>query len=94
MPDASFWLCLAILGMTMCLAVVQGRSHERLIRLERKLDFLLRDAGIDPVPAIGEEVIALARDGKKIEAIKRYREMTGVGLAEAKERIEEIGRGS
>ena len=37
---------------------------------------------------ISQEVADLARQGKKIEAIKLLREQTGVGLKEAKERIE------
>jgi ribosomal protein L7/L12 len=41
-------------------------------------------AGVDP------EVVALASQGKKIEAIKRYRELTGVGLAEAKDAVDRL----
>ena len=37
-----------------------------------------------------EEVCALYRQGKKIDAIKLYREQTGVGLKEAKEMVETI----
>ncbi len=36
------------------------------------------------------EMVQLARDGKKIEAIKIYREIFGVGLAEAKEAVERL----
>jgi len=39
------------------------------------------------VPA---DVVALAQSGKKIEAIKRYRELTGVGLREAKDVVDGI----
>jgi DNA-binding beta-propeller fold protein YncE len=39
------------------------------------------------------EVVALTRDGKKIEAIKRFRELTGVGLKEAKDVVDAIDRG-
>ena len=41
-------------------------------------------AGVDP------EVVALASQGKKIEAIKRYRELTGVGLAEARDAVDRL----
>ncbi len=37
-----------------------------------------------------QEVIQLARQGNKIEAIKRYRQITGVGLKEAKDAVEAI----
>ena len=71
----------------------RGTAHT-LSRLEAKLDALLTHQGIrfDPysdVPARG--VDALSR-GQKIEAIKEYRAVTGVGLKEAKEFVEEIER--
>jgi ribosomal protein L7/L12 len=37
-----------------------------------------------------EELVALLRDGRKIMAVKRYREMTGVGLAEAKAAVDDL----
>jgi ribosomal protein L7/L12 len=40
-----------------------------------------------------EQVRALLAEGKKIEAIKQYREQTGVGLAEAKAAVESLARG-
>jgi ribosomal protein L7/L12/DNA-binding beta-propeller fold protein YncE len=39
------------------------------------------------------EIQGLLRSGQKIEAIKRFREMTGVGLKEAKDAVEAIERG-
>ena len=37
---------------------------------------------------VGEDIAELVRSGKKIEAIKRYREQTGLGLKESKEAVE------
>jgi ribosomal protein L7/L12 len=37
-----------------------------------------------------EEVHALALQGQKIEAIKRYRQLTGVGLKEAKDYVDRL----
>lgn len=37
------------------------------------------------------DIVELVRRGDKIEAIKRYREITGVGLREAKDAIDAIG---
>jgi len=59
-------------------------------RLERKLDALIRHAGIDLPKLAAEEAAALARAGRKIEAIKLYREYTGCGLAEAKAKVESL----
>lgn len=39
------------------------------------------------------ELRSLLANGRKIEAIKRYRERTGVGLAEAKQFVETFERG-
>jgi ribosomal protein L7/L12/DNA-binding beta-propeller fold protein YncE len=39
------------------------------------------------------EVAKLARAGEKIQAIKLYRELTGLGLAESKDAVERIERG-
>lgn len=56
-------------------------------------------AGMEPLPApppvvaptaLPAEVEALARSGKTIEAIKVLRAQTGLGLKEAKERVEAV----
>ena len=41
-------------------------------------------------PALAPQVQDALRRGNKIEAIKIYRELTGVGLAEAKQAVEDI----
>jgi ribosomal protein L7/L12 len=69
--------------------------ERRLDRVEFKLDQLLRHLQvpvIDTAPdlAVDQDVVLLARAGRKIEAIKRYRELTGVGLKEAKDAVERI----
>lgn len=66
----------------------------RLRRLEDKVNALLRHLNVeyhDPrtVAGLSENVRALADDPqRKIEAIKRHREETGLGLKEAKEAVE------
>lgn len=49
---------------------------------------------ITPLPGepFDAQMIALVQTGQKIEAIKRYREATGVGLKEAKEAVEALAR--
>jgi large subunit ribosomal protein L7/L12 len=39
-----------------------------------------------------EEVLALLKQGQKINAIKLYRQRTGAGLKEAKDAVEELAR--
>ena len=65
----------------------------RINELEDRLKFLYRRLNIEYVdpnsdPALSPQVQDALRRGNKIEAIKIYRELTGVGLAEAKQAIE------
>jgi len=48
-------------------------------------------AAIDP--EMVDEVLALVRDGRKIEAIRIFRETTGCGLREAKDAVEAMEAG-
>ena len=43
-----------------------------------------------PTPELAAEARALVASGKKIEAIKRWREATGLGLKEAKDAVEAL----
>jgi hypothetical protein len=66
----------------------------RLSRMETKLDLLMKQSGLeyDPYKNLPRAVAEAVRDGKKIEAIKRYREATAVSLKDAKDFIEEVQR--
>jgi hypothetical protein len=90
--DATFWLILAlfVLFVGPLAAAARASSERRLGRLERKLDLILTHLGLDLNPGVNPEVIELMRSGKKIEAIKLYREQTGVGLKEAKDYVESL----
>jgi Ribosomal protein L7/L12 C-terminal domain len=63
-------------------------------RVEAKLDLLLKQANIkfDPFTHVSDDIVKALRANRKIEAIKLYRQATGVGLKEAKEFIEEVQR--
>ena len=70
------------------LAVLALRFH-RTDRLEGKVDLILAQLGIAFPPEPSERVKTIARDpARKIEAIKSYREETGLGLKEAKDAVE------
>ncbi|HEV7235410.1 MAG TPA: hypothetical protein VGN15_04455 [Ktedonobacteraceae bacterium] len=74
-------------------------SRQRIMDLERKVEFLLKELKLEEkekayIPDISPlllEALALVRKGRKIDAIKQYREKTGVSLAEAKAIIDKIG---
>ena len=66
--------------------------RQRVIRLEAQVDLLYRHLNLTFVENSYEtddpQVVAALRSNNVIEAIKHYRERTGVGLAEAKSAVE------
>ncbi|WP_329394860.1 ribosomal protein L7/L12 [Streptomyces lydicus] len=83
---------LLVLAVAMVASTTDRRSktlERRLGRLERKIDLLLAHAGVEePQDPRMAEIDELLTRGKKIQAIKVHRELTGSGLAEAKEAVE------
>jgi hypothetical protein len=92
MPELTFWITLAVLGFSMIIALAQGDDRARLRRMERMLDALVRHSGLDLSAVADKRAGELLRAGKKIEAIKVYKEFTGAGLAEAKAHVEGLER--
>ena len=67
--------------------------RQRVDRLERHIDFLTQALGLtyeDEPPAVSPQLIDLLRRGKKIMAIKVYRQTTGASLSACKEYIESL----
>jgi ribosomal protein L7/L12 len=76
---------------------LRAEERARLSRLEAKIDRLLKDEGVahdaeakDPAANAPAGVLEALERGNKIEAIKRYRAVTGVDLAEAKGFVEQL----
>ena len=63
------------------------RLKERVAHLER----LLNASGEEIDLALSESERALVLDGRKLEAVKAYRDRTGVGLKTAKEAVDAVG---
>jgi ribosomal protein L7/L12 len=81
-------------------AVDQAVTTARLAAIERKLQAIMDHLGIVDVEPSYPEVIECVRRGKRIQAVKLYRDRTGAGLADAKhavdrmaEQLREVGRG-
>jgi ribosomal protein L7/L12 len=92
-------LILCVMLVNVLLGVRVSKLEQRLFSLSRidaKLDVLLMHSGLeyDPYKDLPSAVVEAVARGNKIEAIKRYREATAVGLKEAKDFIEEIQRRS
>jgi hypothetical protein len=88
--DATIWLLIAILILVFFSLLLRGSGDSpRLRNVERKLDLMLTQLGVDPDQGLDEEIQKLVRAGQKIEAIKLYRLHSGVGLKEAKDHIEQ-----
>jgi ribosomal protein L7/L12 len=70
------------------------KLKERVDALERQVEFLLARSQLQPAagssPLLYTEVIELKRQGKLIDAIKLYRSMTNLGLAEAKQFVDNL----
>jgi ribosomal protein L7/L12 len=64
----------------------------RVATLEAQMSALLRHFGAVNLEAdaLQDEIMRLVRANQKIEAIKLYRERTGVGLAEAKTFVDKL----
>ncbi|SDE00397.1 hypothetical protein [Auraticoccus monumenti] len=72
------------------------RLRSRVNQLEAVVQELCRRAELDPGPllqqgpVVSERVRRLAADGRRIEAIKTYRQETSAGLAEAKDVVDRL----
>ncbi|MFF3862123.1 hypothetical protein [Streptomyces sp. NPDC002209] len=91
----TLYLLLALLAtaawITSTVTLRMKALERRSERLERRLGLVLDHFGIEePEPAGLDEVRALVRDGRTIEAIRVYRRVTGADLLEAKQAVEAL----
>jgi ribosomal protein L7/L12 len=85
-------LLIAVVAMVSAWRASIADLQRKFDRLADKLDLLLKANGIDPnsPAALSDRVRKAVADGRKIEAIKLYREETGLGLREAKDAVDKI----
>ena len=79
-------LLLIIIGM---LVGSPNSSEFKIKHMDKKLDRIMEQLDIEEIN-IDEELKELLSEGKKIPAIKRLREETGMGLKEAKEYVDNL----
>lgn len=85
-----FFVCAAFWGV-MTIQSRISQADRRVARVERKLDLVIDHLGLNGQDPRMDEVVALVRNDRKIQAIKVYREITGEGLKEAKDAVERLG---
>ena len=84
-----FWVGVATLLVALLGLIRRSPGARDNRRIERKLDLILKHLEIEEVDAeVDERIRALLKSGDKIEAVKLYRDLTGVGLKEAKDYVE------
>lgn len=64
-------------------------SDFKINHMDKKLDRIMEHLGMEKMN-IDEELRELLAEGKRIPAIKRLREETGMGLKEAKEYVDDL----
>ncbi len=91
-----------LLPISICIALAitvnDRKADARFKRLEHDVHLIMKHLGVQTATeqalgARGAEIDALLRRGRKIEAIKVYRELTGVGLKEAKNAVDAFQAG-
>lgn len=80
-----------IMQLAVRLSAIEARL-KRLSRLEAKMDAVLKHQNIDfdEFAGVPPGVREALEEGKTIEAIRRFRQATGVGLKEAKGVVDEL----
>lgn len=100
MPRMDLTTAVLVLGgaglLMLALSAVMSRratgTTARLVAIEHRLGLIMDHLGVtEPEPDVADIVERMAA-GKKVEAIKLYRQRTGLGLREAKDAVEEIAR--
>ncbi|MDZ5253709.1 ribosomal protein L7/L12 [Clostridium sp. LIBA-8841] len=87
----SIWIIFGV-GMLMILVSVITQLRSDLMRIRSTLDRIAEKIGVPDIVTKEEkeELMRLILEDKKVEAIKKYRIITGLGLKEAKEYIDQL----
>ncbi|WP_093799636.1 hypothetical protein [Streptomyces sp. Wb2n-11] len=89
-------IAIALLALVLVALMVSVNEHKlrrtnhRIARLEQKIDRVMEHLGIHESDPAMDQVAALAREGKKIQAVKLYRDITGADLLEAKNAVDRL----
>jgi len=70
----------------------RARTNRRLADIERKVDAIINHLGVTVRDPDQPEVYRLLQKGRRIQAIKLYREQSGSDLATAKNVVDDLAR--
>lgn len=77
-----------LLGIALMFYSKLAMVEERVKRQDRLLERLLKHMEIET--PVSEEVLALLRKGKEVQAVKEARERFGLSLLEAKQYVDQL----
>lgn len=82
----------AIFGAIILILIDNAQLRNEIKRINKTLERIAKQIGAsEPIlESMEEELIDLLKEGKKIKAVKRYREVTGHGLKESKDYIDSL----
>jgi ribosomal protein L7/L12 len=79
---------LLVAGLLMIIVSTVSRMQKDIARINVIINKIAKQVGVPDT--VTKELKSLILDGKKIEAIKKYRMATGLGLLEAKEYVDSL----
>lgn len=81
-------LGLAVVGLLMIIVTSIKQMQSDIARINANLNKIAKQVGVEDT--ITDELKGLLLEGKRIEAVKKYRIATGAGLVEAKEYVDSL----
>ena len=81
---------LAGAGFLMWIVSIINQMRSDIARININLNKIAKQVGVPDT--INDEIKSLLLEGKKVEAIKKYRIATGLGLKESKEYIDSLSK--
>lgn len=83
-------LGIAVAGLSLWIVSSISQMRSDITRINIRLNKIAQQVGVPDT--ITDELKSLILEGKKVEAIKKYRIATGLGLKEAKEYIDSLSK--
>lgn len=91
MDNNYIWIMVVALILISLLSI-NSQLRNDISRMKSTLDNIAKQIGVPDLVTkeVKDELISLISEGKKVKAIKRYRMITGMGLKESKEYIDQL----